>query len=109
MLSLNVIGLFALQVAFQIIGISLLAPSQGFTQPWYSIGVVGSFAVALFAIARILQSGVDLGLILPAAAVVVPLAAIPIGIFFHGETPSVMRIGILVFACILVGVSSKIA
>jgi hypothetical protein len=59
--------------------------------------------------ARLLNSGINLGILLPFMAAVVPLCAIAVGILFYGESASFIKLFLLVSACLVIGFASSIA
>jgi hypothetical protein len=59
--------------------------------------------------ARLLNSGINLGILLPFMAAVVPLCAIAVGILFYGESASFIKLSLLVSACLVIGFASSIA
>lgn len=106
-LSATVILTFLVVVIAQTIGISILPKTQGFTNIGYALGAAAAFILSLAAMARLIQSGVNLGILIPLMASTIPLASVVIGIFVYGESASLPKVGLLVVACILVGVASR--
>ncbi len=70
---LRIIVLFVVAAAGQVTAIGLLPRTQGFTHVAYTIGCIVSFSLSLWLIARILQSGVNLGILVPLMSAVSPL------------------------------------
>lgn len=99
---------FALAVLLQLIALPLLAMSQGFTKPLPTAGCLLAFAGAFWFLARIVDSGYNLGVLIPILSAIVPLVSVIIGVVILGETASVGRIAVLCAACILVGIGAGI-
>jgi multidrug transporter EmrE-like cation transporter len=91
----------------QVIGSSLLVKTDGFRALGWTALCLGIYVVSFFAMATMFREGMPLGLLLPLLAAIVPLLAIGVGVFFFGETASSLRIGLLVLACVLIGVAAK--
>jgi multidrug transporter EmrE-like cation transporter len=107
-LSWTTVVTFLISIAFQVGAILLLPSTRGFTNPLTSVLCVASFGVALWMLARIVNSGVDLGLLIPISAAAVPLATIIAGILIFREPASPMRVLLLLGACGLVGVAGRV-
>ena len=96
-------------VIFQVIGASLLPMTKGLTAVIPTIGCGVAFAAGLGIMARLINSGINLSVLLPFMAAVVPLCAIGIGIFVYGESASSLKIMLLVFSCLTIGFASNFA
>ena len=107
-LSWTTVVTFLISIVFQVGAILLLPSTRGFTNPLTSVLCVASFGVALWMLARIINSGVDLGLLIPISAAAVPLATIIAGILIFREPASTMRVLLLLGACGLVGVAGRV-
>lgn len=107
-LSPIVIMTFVASIIFQIIGLSLLPRSAGFTQPWPTVGVILAFIAGIWLMARLSASGVPISLLLPLSAAVVPLVIVFIGVLLYGEPATARQVALLVAACLLIGVASAI-
>ena len=105
----TIIMMLAASVVFQVIGLSLMPLTKGVTQLAPSIACGLAFMAGLGLMARLLNSGVNLGILLPFMAAVVPLCAIAVGILFYGESASVIKLSLLVSACLVIGFASSIA
>ncbi len=105
----TIIMMLAASVVFQVIGLSLMPLTKGVTQLVPSVACGLAFLVGLGLMARLLNSGINLGILLPFMAAVVPLCAIAVGILFYGESASVIKLSLLVSACLVIGFASSIA
>ena len=83
--------------------------TKGLTELVLSIGCGIAFLAGLGLMARLLNSGINLGILLPFMAAIVPLCAIAVGIMFYGESASLTKLSLLVSACLVVGFASSIA
>ena len=105
----TIIAMLAASVVFQVIGLSLMPLTKGLTELVPSIGCGIAFLAGLGLMARLLNSGINLGILLPFMAAIVPLCAIAVGIMFYGESASLTKLSLLVSACLVVGFASSIA
>jgi len=105
----TIIAMLAASVVFQVIGLSLMPLTKGLTELVLSIGCGIAFLAGLGLMARLLNSGINLGILLPFMAAIVPLCAIAVGIMFYGESASLTKLSLLVSACLVVGFASSIA
>ena len=96
----------AASVVFQVIGASLLPMTKGVTEIIPSLGCGIAFAAGLGMMARLINSGINLSVLLPFMAAVVPLCAIGVGIIFYGESASTIKIALLAFSCLIIGFAS---
>jgi multidrug transporter EmrE-like cation transporter len=106
---LRIIALFVIAAAGQVTAIGLLPRTQGFTSAAYTIGCIVCFSLSLWLIARILQSGVNLGILVPLMSAVAPLGGVLVAILVYGEHASLPKIAALVTACGLIGLASRLA
>ena len=95
-------------VAFQILGLYLIPMTRGFTAPLPSIGAALAFLIGVPLMARMVNSGANISILLPLVAAAVPLGAVAVGIFAYGESASAARVIALVAACGLVGVANML-
>ena len=107
-LSNNIVLLFGLAITTNIAALSFLPKTAGFTQTGVAFGVLAVFAINLWALARILHNGIDLGLLVPIMTAMIPVVIMLVGVFIYGEQYSLARIGLLVTACCLVAFASYI-
>lgn len=98
---------FIVVLVSQLIGLGLLPKTQGYTHIGYSLASLGAYIISFIAMARIIRSGTGLAILIPALAATIPLLSIGIGVFIYGESASIPKVGILLIACILVGVASR--
>lgn len=101
-----IVVLVLLSALAQVVGLMIMPATKGLTQPLPTLGLALCFAVGIGLLARISNMGVNLGLLIPFVAALVPLGAVAVGIFMYGEPASIAKIGILVFACVLIGVAN---
>ena len=99
---------FALSIIFQVAALSLMPMTRGFTALLPTIGCVALFGVGLGLLARLLQSGVDLGILIPLSSASVPIATMIVSILVFSEPASAPKIGLLVLACALIGVAGAL-
>lgn len=100
--------LVALSAAAQVLGIYLLPMTKGLTAPLPTIGAALAFMFGIGLMARIAHAGVNLSLLVPVLSATVPLGAIAVSILAYGEAASLAKIGMLVVACILIGVANLV-
>jgi multidrug transporter EmrE-like cation transporter len=106
---LRIVALFVVAAVGQVTAIGLLPRTQGFTNAAYTIGCIAFFSLSLWLIARILQSGVNLGILVPLMSAVAPLGGVLVAILIYGEHASPPKIVALVIACGLIGLASRLA
>jgi len=105
----SIIALVATSVVCQVIGASLMPMTKGLTEIIPTIGFGIAFATGLGIMARLINSGINLSALLPFMAAVVPLSAIVVGIMFYGESSSALKISLLVFSCLTIGVAGSMS
>ena len=105
----TIIAMLAASVVFQVIGLSLMHLTKGLTEIVPSIGCGLAFLAGTGLMARLLHSGINLGVLLPFVAAIVPLCAIAVGMLFYGESASLTKLSLLVSACLVIGFASSIA
>jgi multidrug transporter EmrE-like cation transporter len=98
--------MFLLAIAGQVIGASFLPATKGFTHPAYTVACVGGFVIALFCMARLIASGIDLSMVVPVMTCSVPLGILAVAFFYYGEPASISKVALLVMAVVLIGVAS---
>lgn len=99
--------LFLVAIVGQVIGASLLPATRGFTAIGPTAACLGTFTLAFFAMSRLIQSGVNLSLVVPIMAAAVPLVVIAISVLVYGESASPAKIALLVGATIAIGLAGK--
>ena len=105
----SIIALVATSVICQVIGASLMPMTKGLTEIIPTIGFGIAFAAGLGIMARLIHSGINLSALLPFMAAVVPLCAIAVGILLYGESASALKISLLVFSCLTIGLASSMS
>lgn len=96
-------------VACQVTGLVLLPLTRGFTAPIATLGSSAAFVIGLGLLARMSHDGVDIGVIVPLTSTLIPLCVIAVGALLYGESASLMKIGLLIVACGLIGLASRLA
>lgn len=107
-LTVGNIALFVFMVVTQILAVSLLPRTAGFTSLQWTAACLGVYAISLGSLARILHMGVPLGLMIPIMSALIPLATIAIGVMVYGEAAPPLRILLLCGACGLIAVASTV-
>lgn len=105
----SIIALVATSVICQVIGASLMPMTKGLTEIIPTIGFGIAFAGGLGIMARLIHSGINLSALLPFMAAVVPLCAVVVGILLYGESASALKISLLVFSCLTIGLASSMS
>ncbi|MFD2579959.1 hypothetical protein ACFSTD_18190 [Novosphingobium colocasiae] len=100
-LSAGTIVLFLGAAIFQAVGVSVLPLTQGMTKPVPIVVTFVCYAVGIWCMGKLIASGIDLGVMVPIITLMVIGGAIVIGIFAYGETPSMMKLGLLAGATLL--------
>ena len=108
-ISIQVLALFAGSVIGQLVALGLLPRTQGFANPVMTVVCLAFFVFSIWMIARLVHSGVNLSLLMPILAAVIPLGTIAIGVLVYGDNPSLGRIALLVAACGLIGLASRVS
>ena len=98
--------MFVASIVFQLFGLILLPLTKGFTEPMPTVGAALGFEVGIGLLARLIHSGINLSVLIPLLAATVPLATIAFGVLVYGESASLLKITMLVSACILIGFAS---
>jgi small multidrug resistance pump len=107
-ISTGTLLLFAAAIAGQVIGVTTLPRTAGFTNAPFTILALAAFDVSLLFCARLLTSGVNLVGLVPIMSASVPLISVACGILLYGEGASLLKVAVLVVACGLVGVASRL-
>lgn len=102
------VALFIFLIVTQIVAVSLLPRTAGFTNLYWTIACLSTFAVSYWSLAYIIQTGMPLSIVVPIVAAVVPLASIAVGVVFYREAASLLRIVLLCSACGVIGLASVI-
>jgi len=107
-LSLGLVVTFVGTIVFQLFGLVMLPLTKGFTNPLPTLGAAIGFLVGIGLMARLINSGVNLGVLIPILAATIPLAAIAFGVLVYGEPASLLKITLLVAACGLIGFAGSV-
>lgn len=99
---------FLASVALQIIMLTLMPLSKGYTILLPTLGAMLASNTAMWLFARIIASGVQLSILIPISATVTPLTVIAIGVLVYGEPAPALKIVLLVSAASLVGIASSL-
>jgi multidrug transporter EmrE-like cation transporter len=105
---INII-LFVLICIAQIIGGAVLPKTNGFTDPGWTVACLTIYSFSFWLMALMIKLGIPLSSLVPLMSAVIPLSLIGVGVVMFGESASIAKIGMLVTACLLVGVASKMA
>jgi multidrug transporter EmrE-like cation transporter len=103
----SAIATFAVVLVCQVIGVSLLPKTQGYTHLGYSRAQLSMFAISFALMARMIRSGVQLGILIPILSTAMPLASVVIGVILYHESPSLPRVAMLLVACLLIGLAAR--
>ncbi len=105
---IRIIITFTISVAAQLLGTAMLPLTQGLTRPVPTlVGALG-FLIGTGLMARLVNSGVNLSVLVPLVSAAVPLASIAMGVLLFGDTPSVPKLALLLAACGLIGFATKL-
>lgn len=107
---INSISLYlygAVLIVSNILAISVLPRTAGFTKILPTLFCIVGFVVTAWSLSRLVHTGVQLSVLIPLAAAVIPLATIFVGVIYFGEPASPMKMGLLVAACGLVGLAAR--
>ncbi|MCB2051664.1 MAG: hypothetical protein KDE63_09560 [Novosphingobium sp.] len=100
------IALFLGAAIFQAAGVSILPLTNGMTRLWPSVLVFAGYAIGIYCMAKLIASGIDLGFMVPVITLLVIGGAILIGIFAYGENPSMIKLGLLGGAAVMLAFAS---
>jgi multidrug transporter EmrE-like cation transporter len=100
-------ALFAAAVAAQVVSVSVLPRTAGFTRLLYTLACLIAFDLSLWICARLSMDGVTLGVLIPAMSALVPLASIFLGLAVYHESASPLRIALLLTASCLIGAAAS--
>lgn len=108
MAPVNTIALMTLSTIGQALMIALLPATRGYTSLWPTIACIVAANTTIWLFARILQSGVSLGLLIPFSSAAPPIVAIVAGIFLYGDAPSIAKLALLLGACAAIAAASLV-
>ena len=97
----------AVLVSANIFALSVLPRTVGFTKVLPTFACVVGFVATAWALSRLVHSGMQLSILIPLAAAIIPLATIVVGIFLYGESASPQKISLLVVACGVIGFAAR--
>ncbi|HJQ15683.1 MAG TPA: hypothetical protein VJ859_01670 [Allosphingosinicella sp.] len=101
--------MFFVGVIGQVVGISLLPRTDGFTDlPWTAVSL-GSFIGSLWLLSLIMRQGAPLIVMVPLVSASVPLLTIAVAYFGYGQTPSLAKLAMLIGACAAVGIAAAMS
>ena len=103
--TLNIVS-FLVSVALQILTMSLLPLSKGYTVWWPTLCVIATINIAIWLFARIIANGAQLSILIPLSGTIIPLCVIAVAVFVYGEPAPILKILLLVAASILIGIAS---
>lgn len=101
MFSISPMALFVFiaSVACQVAAVGLLPATKGFTAPLPTVASAAGIVLGIGAMARLLNMGVNLSVLVPLLSAVVPLCGVAIGILLYGDSASIVKIALLVTSC----------
>jgi multidrug transporter EmrE-like cation transporter len=106
-ISVATAGLFGAAVVAQVVSISMLPRTLGFTNLTYTLVCLIAFDLSLWICARLFGSGISLGVLIPTMSALVPLASILVGVVVYHESASIPRLVLLGIACGVIGVAAS--
>ena len=107
-LSAPVIIMFLVSAGLQVLALSFLPATQGYTKAIPTVVVGISYFVAMGLLAKLIQLGVNLSILIPFLAAGVPIVLIGIGVFVLGEPASYAKLALLLVASGLIGYASTL-
>jgi multidrug transporter EmrE-like cation transporter len=102
------VALFFVAIVGQVAGNSLLPRTRSFTDVAYVVASLGAFTVSSASMARLMASGISLGVVIPIMSTAVPLGVVAVGIVAYGEPTSPVKISLLLVACVLVSIAARL-
>lgn len=107
-LTVRIVVLFIIGAAGQVGGSLLLGRTEAFRNPGWSLACLGIYMISFWALATMIREGGPLSLIMPALAAIVPIIVIGVAVFVMGEPASWTRLGLLTFACLVIGYAGTV-
>ncbi|WP_146037292.1 hypothetical protein [Novosphingobium guangzhouense] len=104
----RIVVLFLIGAAGQVGGSLLLGRTDAFRNIGWSIICLSVYMVSFWALATVIREGGPLSLIMPALATIVPIVTIIVAVFVMGEAASWQRLGLLLFACLVIGYAGTV-
>jgi len=102
------IAMFGASIVLQLISLAFMPLSHGYTKPLPTLGVIVCTNLTVYFFALLVARGVQLSVLIPISAALVPLGAIALGVLTNGESAPMLKMAILVFAAFLIGVASSL-
>jgi len=99
--------IFIGSILIQILGISLWPLTRGFTELWPTLASIAAQLIGNFMLCRLIYKGVPLSVLLPLASAAIPLTASAVGIIFYGESASILKVILLISACMLIALAGR--
>jgi multidrug transporter EmrE-like cation transporter len=103
---IGITALVMLSTAFQLLGMYLVPMTRGLTQPLPTLAAAVAFLTGIGIITRLSYSGINLSVLVPMFAALVPLGTIAIGVLAYGESAAALRLVCLIAACALIAVAN---
>lgn len=100
--------LVLIAIVTQAAGASLLPATRGFTAPWPTLAVIVSYMIGLICMARLMQGGMNLSVVIPIMTATIPLAILAVAFLVYHEPASLLRIALLLTATIIIAIASAI-
>jgi multidrug transporter EmrE-like cation transporter len=102
------IAMFGASIVLQLISLAFMPLSHGYTKLLPTLGVIVCTNLTVYFFALLVARGVQLSVLIPISAALVPLGAIALGVLTNGESAPMLKMAILVFAAFLIGVASSL-
>lgn len=96
----------SLAIAFEVAATSFIGKTEGFTKLWWTIGVLGAYAVSFAFLAQAVRE-LEIGIVYAIWSGVGTAAIVAIGVLFLGESLTVAKlfgIGLIVAGVIVLNV-----
>jgi multidrug transporter EmrE-like cation transporter len=100
------VAMFGASIALQLVMIATLPSSHGYTKPLPTAVIIVCMNVAVYLFALLVARGVQLSILFPISSAMIPLGAIALGVWAHGEPAPWPKIILLVLASVMVGIAS---
>jgi quaternary ammonium compound-resistance protein SugE len=107
-LTIKVVAMVGLVAITQVAGSSMLAKSDGFHDPVWTGASLATYLLSFYVLALVIRDGMALSLVMPVLAAIVPLATIAVAVIVLKEQASVLRLGLLSTACLLIGAAATV-
>jgi len=105
----NIVAMLFGSVVFQVVGITFMGLSQGYTIARWSIASAMFFCLGIWLMGRVSGSGVGVSVVIPIVSAAIPLISIVVGLTLFHEPASPLKIVLLVAAASLAGYASSLA